>query len=72
MYILEVESTKRDRIFCDLCTSLIRIELTHPPPEGGALSTELRVHILISAVSERMITNGFKNEKVARHLLPLP
>lgn len=25
-------------------TSLIRIELTHPPPEGGALSTELQGH----------------------------
>ena len=26
---------------------LIRIELTHPPPEGGALSTELQGHLLI-------------------------
>ena len=30
-----------------LFTSLIRIELTHPPPEGGALSTELQGHLLI-------------------------
>ena len=34
------KSTDKSQCF----TSLIRIELTHPPPEGGALSTELQRH----------------------------
>lgn len=33
---------KKGCAICATFTSLIRIELTHPPPEGGALSTELQ------------------------------
>lgn len=45
--LVAIKKTVKPNKLHSLFTSLIRIELTHPPPEGGALSTELQGHLLI-------------------------
>ena len=39
------------------------IEPTHPAPEAGALSTELRAHIAINSIAKIFLNSSKKNRK---------
>ena len=39
------------------------IEPTHPAPEAGALSTELRAQITINSITKKFLNSSKKNRK---------
>ena len=57
------QSSDNGTLFAVILARLIGIEPTHPAPEAGALSTELRAQTYINSIAKKILNSSKKNRK---------